>query len=510
MGRKLVVHFGAMVDNLELLYPDEPLEAYITEVCANAIIDAKATGMHFTLKQDEHNNRVNAYLFHDDNGTGMRKKQFEEYHDLGRVGGRKPSKMGIAGEGIKVIFKRVEYIVTETKAKEPERKFIGASKIYFNEEEDDYWKDDLKPRKRVKFDTGTHVEVKLKYIKEKRKLTKSLIINTIRKWYSAILYGWYSGNMYVNGEKIEPYPFEAELTKINNTTIEGNNVRYLFFKSRDKLPEEHRGLFIVVNGKTIVTRNYESSKIDDYLCGYILADGLRPIITRAKSQFKTGGKPSIKKFDKEMKSIYSDWIEEIDAKAPIDVSKRLLKTAKPIGQLFYKIMKKDFRNLFDELMSKPKKENVIIQSKNGVILAEKYPDKNIVDVGENIKEGEEGDALGKHGDDEISILIPIENGTKRGKYQTRKTRVPEIPPMFVNLPQIHKECWWHTQGEKKSIAINKPHPAFICSDKHIKSREYHIKRCYAKAVADYIKEDKKENEELFHSLLKAMNKRDKT
>ncbi len=108
-------------------------------------------------------------------------------------------------------------------------------------------------------------------------------------------------------------------------------------------------------------------------------------------------------------------------------------------------------------------------------------------------------------------MIPTDDGTKKGKHQKRKTRIPEIPPLFVNFPQIHKECWLHTQGEKKSIAINEPHPAYICAYKYkdTKSREYHIKRCYAKAVADYFKEDKKENEELFYSLLQAMNKRDK-
>jgi hypothetical protein len=81
--------------------------------------------------------------------------------------------------------------------------------------------------------------------------------------------------------------------------------------------------------------------------------------------------------------------------------------------------------------------------------------------------------------------------------------------MFVDLPNNHKECWWVDQEGKKSIAINMPHPAFVSSNRHIKSREYHIKRCYAKAVADHAKENKKENEELFYTLFRALNKRDK-
>jgi len=106
-GESGVSNVKRLVQNITDQYPFEPQIAAIVELIANSL-DAKASGIKIKIDQRE------GILEVEDDGIGMDKRQFKEYHDFAATSKVRGKGIGFAGQGAKLALNFCKKVVTET------------------------------------------------------------------------------------------------------------------------------------------------------------------------------------------------------------------------------------------------------------------------------------------------------------------------------------------------------------------------------------------------------------
>lgn len=101
------VNVKRLVQNIADQYPFEPQIAAIVELVANAL-DAKASEIQIRF------NKNDGILEVTDNGFGMDKRQFREYHDFAATTKERGKGIGFAGQGAKLALNFCKTVITET------------------------------------------------------------------------------------------------------------------------------------------------------------------------------------------------------------------------------------------------------------------------------------------------------------------------------------------------------------------------------------------------------------
>ena len=141
------VNYKNLVENLAQMYPDEVSEVIISELVANAL-DSGADRIELAVNPNE------SILAICDNGRGMIRSQFRQYHNFAAGLKRKGNYIGFAGVGAKISFNIACRVKTETRSE----KFFGGSDWYFDSEGKLVWKN-IQPETIPDGKTGTRVEV---------------------------------------------------------------------------------------------------------------------------------------------------------------------------------------------------------------------------------------------------------------------------------------------------------------------------------------------------------------
>lgn len=142
------VNFGNLIRDLAEMYPLDVPEVVVVELIANAL-DAQAT--RISLDYDSKHKILTVA----DNGSGMTRRQFEEYHDFAAGLKVRGTGIGFAGLGAKISFNVADRVITETKGKE----FSGGSDWYLQSKKSLEWTDVRPTHVRSH---GTRVEVRFK------------------------------------------------------------------------------------------------------------------------------------------------------------------------------------------------------------------------------------------------------------------------------------------------------------------------------------------------------------
>jgi hypothetical protein len=155
-----------LIEDFRDQFPYDSLTALVVETFANAL-DAKSTQVDIQLEGSTY--RIV------DNGKGMTRYSFGEYHNIASLTKRRGEGIGFAGVGAKVFLDRAEYIVTETRS----RDFNGATHWAF------YggslqWEPISLPNK-LKYPTGTYVEVKLRCDEDVSNLNSEFVERIIQE-----------------------------------------------------------------------------------------------------------------------------------------------------------------------------------------------------------------------------------------------------------------------------------------------------------------------------------------
>ncbi|MBI4297827.1 MAG: ATP-binding protein [Chloroflexi bacterium] len=288
------VNLKHLLENLRDSYPLPLEEAIVTELVANAL-DSKASRIGFTVDSGE------CSLSIVDNGAGMKREEFEKYHDIAETTKEKGRGIGFAGQGAKLSLLAVRSVQTETKTSEGS--FSTAWHL-----EDDYhapW-DFIPPLGLVGTQTGTAIKVLLRE-KQSDLANSTFVIRTIQKWFASLLekdfmpkalrevypsgvFFGVNGRMvelsqssvfhdFATGYKLRPFEVRLKRKQVGIGFL-GRSIR--------SLKEEERGLAISVLGK-VVKRGWEwvdvSPKDRKFIWGMVEVPALSTILATNKCDF---------------------------------------------------------------------------------------------------------------------------------------------------------------------------------------------------------------------------------
>ena len=141
------VNYKNLIEDLAQMYPDEVSEVIVSELLANSL-DSGADCIEIIINPNENT------LVVSDNGRGMSKSEFKQYHDFAAGLKRKGDSIGFAGVGAKISFNIACRVRTETRS----RNFFGGSDWYFDSKRRLVW-EDIQPEIIPEDRTGTRVEV---------------------------------------------------------------------------------------------------------------------------------------------------------------------------------------------------------------------------------------------------------------------------------------------------------------------------------------------------------------
>jgi hypothetical protein len=172
-------------------FPYDPLTALIVETFANAL-DAEATKIEILAAGDTYKIL--------DNGKGMSQYELKEYHNIASLTKRRGEGIGFAGVGAKVFLDRAEYTITETRSSN-----FGATTYWAFYNDSLEW-EPIETRDKVKYPTGTYVEVKLRTNDDISRLNLQFVKEALQQYYNAILLGYYDAkSITVNDAKVEAW-----------------------------------------------------------------------------------------------------------------------------------------------------------------------------------------------------------------------------------------------------------------------------------------------------------------
>jgi len=258
MGRikHSLVNFQNLIQDLVDMYPYNIFEIIITELVANSL-DARASSISISFDEDKN------LLTVEDDGSGMTRKQFGQYHDFAAGLKTRGDGIGFAGLGAKISFSIASRVITETMSS----KFKGRSNWYLKSQKELVWEktDELSGLKHE----GTRIEVYFDNDRDQNisgKNIKEILFNHFLPLFDKKFLdmyeklGFYSNNLRfsVNGSVVKPFDLEKSyrLKKVKNFFFEASGKRYgygILALSEDKnTPKDDRaGIGISVYGKII-------------------------------------------------------------------------------------------------------------------------------------------------------------------------------------------------------------------------------------------------------------------
>jgi len=214
------------LENYLNMYKASHEEVLVIESISNAL-DAKAKNINITIEKSY---KGYFYIIEDD-GFGMSKNEFENYHTIALSSKKKGESIGFAGVGAKIYLAAWPGAEIYTHTFNGKEAYASRMYRYGNSIHYDYIRPDIKKR-------GTKYIVKLAddhFIR-----LDSGIEEYIRYWFNEAI-NTMGITIYVNGKRIQP--FSPNIQEEYRTDI------YHFFISKDDLPRE--GLELTVFGKLI-------------------------------------------------------------------------------------------------------------------------------------------------------------------------------------------------------------------------------------------------------------------
>ncbi len=151
------------------MYGDATFDVVVTELVANAL-DAKAGEICLGWNID---NRV---LIVEDNGNGMDRETFEQYHDFATELKTRGEGIGFAGMGAKISFNIANRVITETRcdgmARASDWRWHESGSLRWNRMDSDPLKTD-----------GTRVTVHFRQDEDLRDVDAEYIVTVLRRHY---------------------------------------------------------------------------------------------------------------------------------------------------------------------------------------------------------------------------------------------------------------------------------------------------------------------------------------
>lgn len=423
-------------------------------------------------------------------GDGMNSKVFQEtlpqIAATTKVIKKLRSGLGRYGWGMKVCMCVAEYIIIETK----KGKFHGAQSWKLIDGIPKYKKEI--PKRRIAGDF-TFISIKLNE-NYREKITLEFIRKTLQRFYPTLLAGAPVRNRYGKKRKLKVLlnlkPVEAppmvpcEKRKPLEVKMRRQVATGYVCLAKEELPEEERGISIIVHGRKIMKDFFgvHGTK-DERITGYLHADMLIDEVTGDKAIIKRDYR--WRKLSERVARQLGEFMKEAGAIREEKISKEMMKH---VHEEINKLIK-----CFPELQELAKKagislrRDVLIPKKEGDILT------NFEEGSERTRGLEPGSGKGGLGvpvspGDESTKVPSGDTGEKRAVKEKRRRglRIVVRPE-----PEIKREAWFSAEG---MVIINSKFPTYEKANK-MGSLKYHMDRSAIEALLSYAVENGIINEE---------------
>jgi hypothetical protein len=493
-----LVNFQNLIQDLVDMYPYNILEVIITELVANSL-DARANEISISFNKEKN------LLIVEDNGMGMTKRQFDQYHDFAAGLKTRGDGIGFAGLGAKISFSIASRVQTETCSP----RFKGRSNWYLKSQKELVW-EKFHELLQLKHE-GTRVEVYLNTEKNQdisimaagQNIREILLKHFLPLFDIEFLdmydtLGFYGKNLRfkINGTIIKPFDLEKffKLSKIKKVFFESDGKRYgygLLALSEDESikKSDAAGIGISVYGKIIVHDFFGQfpGELASKVFGILEVPPFIKFLNTSKTGFiKTrGSSQQFNKFYEPLRENFKIWLNEMGVKS-IEVidSEEAIKLEQEVKKLLLEIP--EVNNLFD-LKSRT---NILSGSELGDIksIYSSGASKTLSDKSPGDRILPEEEVLGKP--ENTSEAAGKPNETKRGVYDigngpgeslvedlkgiirsniTSRRKKAGFKISFANRNDRTDLAWI----EKDIIIINSSHPSYLKIRKSSAGRKIH-------------------------------------
>jgi hypothetical protein len=508
MAKDLQIQLYETLRNLLNSYSREPEEVLVLEAIANGM-DANANKINIQIIKE---NEEDFIVFHN-NGSPMRKVDFENYHTVSSSFKVKGEGIGFAGVGAKIFLgsKFETEIITITGKNE---KTVLISRMY-------------RDGKNIKYETnleetipesiqkiinnanlehipGTSYQVKLTvkgYTYLKQEITR-----IVQFWFN---YAIISNLLQITVDGIMVEPIKSPTVTFKKTiAYKGQRINCYFYICKEVIPEEQRHIVYSVFGKRIKNESVDfsfqivedkskkvSCEVDVSLLAKYLTTSKEDFHKKAEVNIvKTKIKEAFQKFLKENNLIKSNNNVEDTKEIDNDITKRLSMA----------LQNNDLR--FLNPFSKSTVQLLPISNVEGEI---KISDSESNERENQISSYNNNDKLPKSsnngsskiGVDEEKNSIKDDKGEKTGTNKEYHSK--EIPIIDVDFPNDEREGW--IDFDNKAIIYNHGHKFAKSFEKNKDLRNYNLLRVIISKIIinknDYIQMDAIKTFGYFNKLL---------
>ena len=485
MGRhESSVNFENLIKDLADMYPFDVGTVVLIELVANAL-DSKATLINIDYHPQER------ALVVTDNGTGMTREEFDQYHDF--AAGLKTRGMGIgfAGVGAKISFNISSQVVTETRSPS----YAGGSNWYLESKKSLIW-DDIYPSHLENH--GTRVNAIFRKDASLPFNDTNSIIALLRQHYLPLLdrhfLSLYSELKYydinlrfvVNGKSVEPIDIisDYQLNKVHEFYPTSGNKRIgygVFGLSSREYPmgEDLCGILLCTHGKVIKADlfNQFPGDIGSKIMGIVEIPDFVYFLTSSKTDFIR--RKRLREFEKSYNPIrqeFRSWLKELGVQSS-EITSR--------GEAIR--LEREIRKLVDDIpelgeffgFRMPKQ--VLQNQATGDTLANIQEGAEVTfAIGEGESQGGEAPLDVGDGPGEALIENPTEGRIRAKPISRTGRRGPKIA--FSESPDRVDLAW----VDGNNIVINSGHPAYKKVISNTTANRLHCIYAIANAVQKFL------------------------
>ncbi len=466
------VNVKQLVQNIAESYSFEPQIAALIELIANSL-DAGAS--EIKIIRDSKRGVLEVV----DNGLGMDRRQFKEYHDFATTTKTRGSGIGFAGQGAKLGLNFCDKVETETWS----ATYKGLSEWYIKGNDAPYKIHHLSISSLDNF--GTRV---LLFLDKNNKdfYTDEIIIDTLFTHYYPLIDPFlnkiYTQLHYKNGLKIyfngklvvEDTSLRDRLDNAKDWVIRFYNLpqaKGFVGKIKGSYEKVQPGIMICTYGKVIETTFLKKEPKDkNEIFGWIEAPYLIEAVTTDKCRFQRGNK-TWEGFLRKAQKDFDDWLQEVGLSEKLqkqsiglqELEKEINKILKNMPELpvFRSPYQRDV--MISDALGEGKKLAEGVQKTSGTLGGTSGGDGVVVSPGE-----ESGKAPSN------------EPGTDVSASPKPRTIRSGVKIIQVERPELEKEAWF----EGETVYINKCHPAHLRSEKE-KIQNYHWVKCISQSLIEF-------------------------
>ncbi|MGB6681395.1 MAG: ATP-binding protein [Candidatus Bathyarchaeia archaeon] len=464
------VNFQNLIRDLAEMYPFDIADVVVVELIANSL-DAGSTRIWISYDPQR------KILVIQDNGRGMNKSQFAEYHDFAAGLKKRGTGIGFAGLGAKVSFNIADRVITETCSKT-----LSIGSNWFMESKKKLIWEDIKATHLS--DPGTRVEVHFRDDVFPTYETTDGMISLLRRHYLPLLdtkflelydrMKLYSNDLrfVVNEEPLEPGRVveDFSLDKVKEFFPERRKKEFgygVFGLAESEYPiaSDVCGVLLCTYGKVIKAElfNQFPSNYGPQIVGVVEIPEFVKYLTTSKTDFiRIRKRREFEQLYNPIRQEFKDWLSSLGIEPSeitgtgeaIELEREIKKIVGDVPEL-------------SEFFGFWLRKNVLQKDDKGIIPA---VTKFGVDLTFPVGNGEKGEGSGilDEGDEVGQATVEDKEGAERAKAISRKApRGPKIA--FSNAPDRIELGW----VEGTNIVINSGHPSYIKSSSNSKTRRLH-------------------------------------